>query len=407
MHAQAQKVRSFRQLTPGSLDASRPIVTLFSGGLDSSYLLLRLRDAGFRNVHALSVDLGEDETTEDKQFIAKKLGVDLHIIDGRQTFAREFVGPAIASQAVYLDTHPVSSTLSRPLIARYATELAGELGARTILHTANRSQNTLRRLNGALTLLGFSGQFGSPYELDPVDRSRKIAELGREGITHMSERVVSCDSNLWCREFESGTLDDPENHAVPEDMYLWTKRDAEREAEIVDITFRRGVLVEVNGVSHSLVSLIDELNLRVGAHGIGRYSGLEHLDNGEKVLELREMPAAHLLLRTFRHLESATLQAETIREKMRVEQIWVREALEGRWFGELRTAAQAFVDACSLRVSGTVRWRLHEGSAETRAIRVQDPLYLRNREEWESGLISLDSSYYDYAPTRAGVTRSA
>lgn len=377
------RIRSFQQLSTDVLPAHAPIVTLFSGGLDSSYLLHRLKSAGFRDIHALSVDLGEEETGAQKQRIADALGVRLHITDGRETFAGEFVRPAIISQAVYLGTHPVSSTLSRPLIARSAVELAERLGATAVLHTANRSQNTLRRLNGALELLGFDGAYGSPYDLEPVSRSSKAQELKEAGLAEMSERVVSGDSNLWCREFESGILDDPEQHAVPEQMFRWSVRRLESTEGGVEVRFEGGTPVAVDGVELPLVRIIEELNQRVGTFGLGRYSGLEHLDGGEKVLEIREMPAAWLLLRSYRLLESAVLLAETIREKMHLEQLWVREALEGRWFGELRSAVQSFMDACARPVTGSLRWTLTPGGAETRSIMADKPVYVRDREAWE------------------------
>ncbi|MGR8009325.1 argininosuccinate synthase-related protein [Streptomyces hypolithicus] len=394
---QGQIIRSFGQLTPGFLRKDQPIVTLFSGGLDSTYLLLRLKDSGFQNIHAVSVDLGEDESSSHKQHIADELGVRLHVVDGRQEFIEEFVRPAIKAQAVYLDTHPVSSTLSRPLIARLAVGLAEELGAVAILHTANRSQNTLRRLNGALALLGFSGRYGSPYDLDPVDRDQKIQELKSVGLDQMSERIVSGDSNLWCREFESGLLDDPEDHAVPEHMYQWSAKRSDASEETLEVHFREGVPVSLDGVEMPLIELIAELNARVGAYGIGRYSGLEHLDNGEKVLEIREMPAAWLLLRTYRHLETATLDSETMREKMHLEQLWVRESLEGRWFGQLHEAIQSFIDVCAVRVTGFVRWRLTPGVAETRSITADEPNYLRDREAWEKFSIHLETAPYQVA----------
>jgi argininosuccinate synthase len=389
-------IRSFQHLTDGTMDAGPPVVTLFSGGLDSSYLLQRLRAEGFR-VHALSVDLGEDESTDDKQRIADQLGVRLHVVDGRSSFAEEFVRPAIAAQAVYLDTHPVSSTLSRPLIARFAVELANELGASAVLHAANRSQNTLRRLNGSLSQLGFPGWYGSPYDLDPVDRSRKIHELKEDGLERLSERTVSGDSNLWCREFESGVLDDPENHAVAEHMYRWSAVCHRTPVDTVEVGFTAGVPTTVDGQELPLQEVIAVLNRRAGAFGIGRYTGLEHLADGRKVLEIREMPAASLLLRSYRQVESATLMAETVREKMHLEQLWVREALEGRWFGELRGAVQSFVDACARQVTGSVTWGLRPGAAETRAVRADRPTYIRDREEWERESIRTESAAYTEA----------
>lgn len=380
---QAQLIRCFRDITE-TCDPARPMVTLFSGGLDSTYLLYRLRRAGVENVHAVSVDLGDEETVEHKQRIAAALGVRLHVIDGRQLFAEEYVRPAIAAHSVYQDTHPVSSSLSRPLIAKLAMGLAHELDAGVLLHSANRSQNTLRRLNGALRLLGFDGRYGSPYHHDSIPRRQKLRALAELALEASVARPVSCDSNLWCREFESGIVDDPEDHDVPERLYTWTRPGGVGAVESIEVGFKAGCPVSLDGTELPLTALVTQLNQRVGAHGIGRFSGLEHLAGGEKVLEIREMPAAWLLLRSRRHLEAAVLEPETIREKMHQEHLWVREALEGRWFGELRRACQSFIDACVTPVTGTVRWQLRAGTAQTRSIVAAHPAYLRDRDRWES-----------------------
>ena len=380
-------VRSFRDLARGAIDLQRPVVTLFSGGLDSSYLLHRLREANAADVHAVSVGVGGDEDAAQMRPIAEALGARLHVIDRRDAFVDEFVRPAIAAHAVYLDTHPISSSLSRPLMARTALEVARRLDAPVILHTANRSQNTLRRLNGTLAGLGFDGWFGSPFDLEPVDREQKIKELRAVGLDQMAERTASGDSNLWCREFESGILDDPENHRIPEEYYRWT---APRtvEPEDLEIAFRAGVPVAVNGEELALAELIERLNWTAGAHGLGRYTGLEHLPSGVKVLEVREMPAAKILLASRRHLETAVLHAETLREKLHLEQVWVREVLEGRWLGDLRLAAQAFIAETGGPVTGSVRWRLAGARTSTSAIVASDARYVRSREAWEQTSIS-------------------
>ncbi|MFJ5535301.1 argininosuccinate synthase-related protein [Streptomyces sp. NPDC093261] len=385
-------IRSFREIATGGTDITAPLVTMFSGGLDSTYLLYRLKEMGASDVHALTVDLGEGESHEAKQEICHRLGVKLHVQAGTRQFVDEFVRPAVCAQAVYLGTHPISSSLSRPLIARLAVNLAQELGGETVLHTANRSQNTLRRLNGALELLGYRGRYGSPYDLEPVDRSRKIEELTAAGLPLMSERTISSDSNLWCREFECGALDDPENFSVPEHLYRWTRAGGAPAEETVEVGFLGGVPTSVDGIPLALPEMIGTLNTRVGRHGLGRYSGLEHLADGVKVLEAREMPAAWLLLRSYRQLESAVLRFETIREKTHLEQLWVREAVEGRWYGELRRCAQAFIDTCAVEVTGSVRWRLGTGRADVESITARHPLYLRDRDRWEQASVARELS---------------
>ncbi|WP_307789430.1 asparagine synthase-related protein [Mycolicibacterium baixiangningiae] len=84
----SHRFRSFDEIDQ-HLDRNRPVVTLFSGGLDSTYLLLRLRDMGFAEVHALSVDIGELETQEEEQRIAVGLGATLHVSHQQESFAAD------------------------------------------------------------------------------------------------------------------------------------------------------------------------------------------------------------------------------------------------------------------------------------------------------------------------------
>ena len=131
-----------------------------------------------------------------------------------------------------------------------------------------------------------------------------------------------------------------------------------------------------------MVELIARLNEHVGAYGIGRYCGLEHLDDGEKVLEVREAPAAHLLMNAYRHLEMATLDPELLREKLSLEQIWVREAIEG---GGLPTCGKPLttITPHTSAVTGVVKYVLRDGAADVCAIRAARPRYLTDRDSWE------------------------
>jgi argininosuccinate synthase len=311
-------------------------------------------------------------------------GAELRVVDCRDEFAEEFVLPAIRAHAVYLDVHPISASLSRPLMARRAMREAAGLGAGVVLHTANRSQNSLRRLNGALAQLGFDGAYGSPYEHSIIAREDKLAQLVPFGIDpQLARRSHSGDSNLWCREFESGTLDDPEEFFVPEALYRWTLADAAAQPRRLEIRFEAGVPVAADGETMPLAALIRALNGTVGRFGLGRYTGLEHLDDGEKVLETREMPAAFALLYAYRQLETACVAAETIRAKMAMEQIWVREAVEGRWFAELRAAAQSFIAEIASCVTGTVTFVVTPHGLDVVSVRAARPRYIRDRDAWE------------------------
>jgi argininosuccinate synthase len=359
------------------------VLTLFSGGLDSTYLLHLLSKQLCKEVTALTVDLGDGVDHVEIQNLAEQFGARSMILDKRQEFAEQFVAPAIAAHASYLGVHPISSSLSRPFIVNQAVQLAKELNCDVILHTANQSQNSLRRLNGALKQLGFKGYYGTPYEFSALTREEKASELRDCGIDAFKTRNYSGDSNLWCREFESGLLDDPENFHTPEAMYRWSASKPTAKATQISISFKKGIPSSVNDQEMDVLELIEYLNREAGIYGIGRFSGLEHLVGGEKVLEVREMPAAHILLHAYRQLETACVEAEPIREKMSLEQIWIREAIEGRWYGTLREATQQFISSIAQNVTGTVTYHLDWRTLEVNSIRADEPLYIRDRDGWE------------------------
>jgi argininosuccinate synthase len=384
------KLRSF-----GDLDilarSTRKVITLFSGGLDSSYLLMELAQRGFQ-VTALAVDLGDGAELADLKLVTDHFGAELLRVDARQAFVADAVLPAIRAQARYLGTYPISSSLSRPVLAKVAVEQAQRLGCNLILHTANQSQNSLRRLNGSISQLGFEGWYGSPYEFGALPRETKIRLLAAAGLPNFRARGVSIDANLWCREFESGALDNPEAFWVPESLFVWTSpRSAKPASPSLSLQFEAGVPVGMNGQRMAPAALIADLNRRAGAYGVGRYSGLEHLEQGEKVLEVREAPAATVLMQAYRHLETATLDAELIRAKLAQEQVWVREAIEGRWYGGLRQATDAFIGSTAQAVTGSVHFRLRPGAADLCGIRADRPLYLTDRDTWERDVAQLRS----------------
>lgn len=398
-----RRIRSFGDLD-AMQDRVRHVLTLFSGGLDSSYVLKELAQRQLR-VTALAVDVGEGSRVQDLREIADFFGAELRIVDARELFAREAVLPAIRAQAKYLGIYPVSSSLSRPILAQVAVRVAGELGCDAIVHTANPSQNSLRRLNGAIAQLGYPNCYGTPYERSVLSREDKIEVLRRLGLERFQARGISGDANLWCREFESGSIDNPEGFWVPPSLFEWT-RAPERPLppREIEISFRAGVPVAVDQRPLDLLPLIAELNRSVGAYGIGRYSGLEHLEGGEKVLEVREAPAAGMLMDAYRQIETAVHDAELLREKLALEQLWTREAVEGRWFAPLRECAEAFISRSAEKVSGSVRYGLRQGAMDLCAIQADRPLYLSDRDAWEQA--RLDDSFAPPPqrprPTRAG-----
>ncbi|XHY22461.1 Argininosuccinate synthase [Vibrio sp. NH-UV-68] len=386
-----KKIRSIEDIQAIS-PAVNHVLTLFSGGLDSSYLLEVLKEIDAK-VTALVVDLGDGIDRENLELITNHYGVDLQIIDAQQEFVEHSIVSAIQAQALYLGDYPVSSSLSRPIIISKAIEVAQQLQCDAIIHTANQSQNSLRRLNGAIEASGYQGYFGSPYEYSALSREDKANALFHSGLVGFKSRSVSGDANLWCREFESGVLDDPEGFTLSESLFSWSQWQPQQQLDKhqIKIGFRKGYPVTINDLPINLREMIAFINNHVGAYEIGRYIGFDHLDDDEKVLEVREAPAALILMKAYKLLETATLPTDVLKAKAMQNEMWTQEAVEGRWGSTLQCASYAFIAHTAESISGSVLFKLSRGNALATAIVADKAKYLRDRDRWEVDTAKLRS----------------
>ncbi|KAM0295354.1 hypothetical protein ACHAPM_010718 [Fusarium culmorum] len=383
LREESSRIESFDHIADRFENRDAPVVTMFSGGLDSTYLLMRLHHLGFTNIHAVAVDVGEPMDKEELTKNAAHFGASFRCLDGRERFVKEGVMPAIRAHAKYMGMYPVSSSLSRPVIARLVTDYAKSLDANLLLHTANLSQNSLPRLNNSIKRYAFSGHFGSPYVHSAISREDKAKELSAVGLTFLSDRKLSGDENLWCREFESGPLDDPENFTIPEAAYQWTQRNMDCSPQKLMLSFRDGNLVSINSNKLPLIEAIALLNVEVGKFGHGRFVGLEPIRTDAKVLEVREAPAAAIIMDALRHLEVATLESKALDLKQDLEQKWVREAIAGRWGSTCHIMCDAALASSLVGVSGSVTYNINHTHYLPCSIIAQNPRYIRDRDQWE------------------------
>ena len=276
-----------------------------------------------------------------------------------------------------------------------AVEIAAQKKRNIILHCATNSQNSLRRFNGAMQKLAFHGIFGSPFELSPIPREEKIKYLCENEVQAMNQRKFSVDVNFWCREFESGKLDNVSQLEIPEQLFLLTKKQSYLDEQLLEIAFEKGVPVSINSNPYNFVELVSLLNTLVGSYGIGRYTSLEEISSGYKFPEVREMPAATVLIDAVRHLESAIFTSETLRTKLFIEQLWVREAVEGNWYSELKDASEQFILTLAKKLTGKIKYKLTSDRFQLISLFVDKPLYGKDRDQHEQDLLQLNIDKYD------------
>jgi argininosuccinate synthase len=344
---------------------AKKVVLAYSGGLDTSVAIRWLKDQGWE-VIAFTVDLGEKKDLAAIQARALKIGAAAaYVADGRKPFLELFVWPSLQAGAVYEKQYPLATALGRPLIAAMMVEVARREGAGAIAHGCTGKGNDQVRFDVATAALAPDLQVVAPVREWGMNRDDEIEYAAQHGIEVPAtvRSPYSTDENLWGRSIEAGVLEDPWAEP-PSDVYGWTRdpRDCADEPTYLEIGFKHGLPVALEGKPVEPLELVTALNRIGGANGVGRIDHLENRLIGIKSREVYEAPAAVLLLQAHQALEDITLPKDVARFKDTVAQQWAQMVYDGLWFSPLRDALYAFVVETQRHVTGDVRLKLFKGS---------------------------------------------
>ncbi|HET9410534.1 MAG TPA: argininosuccinate synthase [Candidatus Dormibacteraeota bacterium] len=357
---------------------SKKVVLAYSGGLDTSVAIRWLKDQGW-DVVAFTVDLGEKKDLDAIQARALKTGASAaYVADGREPFLQLFVWPSLQAGAVYEKEYPLATALGRPLIAAMLVQVARREGASAIAHGCTGKGNDQVRFDVATAALAPELQVVAPVREWGMNRDDEIEYAAKHGIEVPAtvRSPYSTDENLWGRSIEAGVLEDPWAEP-PADVYSWTQdpRRCPDEPAYVEVGFKHGVPVALDGRPMPPVDLVGALNRIGGENGVGRIDHLENRLIGIKSREIYEAPAAVLLLQAHQALEDITLPKEVARFKDLVSQQWAQMVYDGLWFSPLRDALYAFVAETQEHVTGDVRLKLFKGSSSVVGRKSPSQLY--------------------------------
>jgi argininosuccinate synthase len=345
------------------------LVLAYSGGLDTSVAIKWLAEKYDVDVVAVAVDVGEEKNYEEIREKALKIGaVSAYVIDAKEEFARDFVLPALKANALYEGRYPLSAALSRPLIAKKVVEIARQEEAKMVAHGSTGKGNDQVRFEVSFMALAPDLKIVAPVREWGLSREEEIEYARLRGIPVpvKKEKPYSIDVNLWGRSIECGPIENPEAEP-PEDAFLWTVSplEAPDEPEYIEIEFKEGEPIALNGEELSLSSLISKLNEIGGRHSVGRIDMVENRLVGIKSREVYEAPAATILITAHKDLEALTLSRELLHFKQNyIDTKFAELVYYGLWFSHLRECLEAFINEAEKFVSGKVRLKLFKGSCQ-------------------------------------------
>ena len=356
------------------------LILAYSGGLDTSVAIAWLKKD--YDVIAVCLDVGEGKDLEFIHDKALSIGaVESHVLDVKDEFAEEYVLPAHQAHAYYEQKYPLVSALSRPLISKKLVEMAHKTGATAIAHGCTGKGNDQVRFEVAISALDPALKVVAPVREWKWAREEEIKFAIEHGVPVPAnlDSPYSVDQNLWGRANECGVLENPWNEA-PEDAFGITVavEDAPDTPEYVDIEFKEGKPVAINGQEMKLAALIQKLNVMAGAHGVGRIDHVENRLVGIKSREIYECPGAVTLLAAHKEIEDLTLVREVSHFKPIMENELSNLIYNALWFSPATKAIMAYIKETQKVVNGTAKVKLYKGSARVVARKSPNSLYDEN-----------------------------
>lgn len=341
------------------------------------------------DVVTFTADLGQGEDIEAIRRKALTTGaVDAVAVDAKNLFVDHFVFPALMAGALYEGKYPLATALGRPLIAKLMVDAAREHGAKAVAHGCTGKGNDQVRFDVTFHTLAPDLKIIAPVREWSMTRPAAIAYAAKHNIPVEAkpESPYSIDQNLFGRSCEAGVLEDPWDEPPPE-AYAWTvdPSKAPNEPLYVEVEFKHGVPVALDGSAMDAVRLIERLNELGGQHGVGRIDHVENRLVGIKSRELYEAPAAVILHDGHRELETLCLSKQASRFKTIVAQEYADLIYNGLWFSAFHQDLFAFVASNQRFVSGTTRIKLFKGKSTVVGRKSDHSLYSKKLATYDEG----------------------
>ncbi|MEK9930847.1 MAG: argininosuccinate synthase [Rhodospirillaceae bacterium] len=360
----------------------KKVVLAYSGGLDTSVILRWLQEEYGCEVVTFTADLGQGEEVEPARVKAQAAGVkDIYIEDLREEFVRDYVFPMFRANALYEGVYLLGTSIARPLIAKRQIEIAKETGADAVSHGATGKGNDQVRFELGYYALNPDIKVIAPWREWDLNGRKELLEYARSHQISIprdkeDEPPYSTDANLLHISYEGRALEDP---WIAPDEAMFTRsvspEAAPDEPQTIEIEFRSGDPVAIDGEVLSPASLLMKLNKLGGANGIGRLDLVENRYVGMKSRGVYETPGGTILSIARRGVESITLDRGAAHLKDELMPRYAELIYNGFWFSPEREMIQSAIDQSQKNVNGTVRVKLFKGAATVIGRRSPDSLY--------------------------------
>jgi len=369
----------------------KKVVLAYSGGLDTTVIIPWLKENYNYDIIAVCVDVGQGMETEGLKERALNSGaINYYQLDVTDEFLSDYAFEMLKAGAKYEHRYLLGTSIARPLIAKCLVDVAKKEGATAICHGATGKGNDQVRFELTIKALAPEMEIIAPWRIwDMQSREDEIQYLVDRNIEvpMKKEDSYSRDRNIWHLSHEGLELEDPAlepNYnrllqlSVPPEL-------APDAASYVEIEFKQGIPIALNGKLCTATELMHELNDIAGKNGIGIIDIVENRLVGMKSRGVYETPAGTVLYEAHEHLEHLCLDKQTYHYKMQIADKFAELVYNGEWFSPLRKALSTFVDETQKVVTGKVRLKLYKGNMIVAGVESPYSLYSESLASFTTG----------------------
>lgn len=339
---------------------NKKIVLAFSGGLDTSFCVIYLKEALGYEVHAVVVNTGGFSPAELATIEAKayELGVASHTtIDETQAYYNDCVKYLIFGNVLKNATYPLSVSAERVCQATAIANYAKKIGATAVAHGSTGAGNDQVRFDMIFNILIPNITIITPIRDLKLSREEEIAYLAKHGVAINAEKAkYSINKGLWGTSV-GGKETLTSNLYLPEEA--WPTPVSKTTPMVVELGFEQGEPIALNGVSMSPTEVIQQLQDLAQPFGIGR-----DIHVGDTIIGIKgrvgfEAAAPLILVKAHHALEKHTLTKWQLNWKEQLGSFYGNYLHEGQFHDPVMRDLEAFLASTQQTVNGKVWIELH------------------------------------------------
>ena len=360
---------------PGEGSRVGPVVVAFSGGLDTSYTVMRLANEGYE-VHAACANTGgfSAEQLKNNEENAYRLGAKKYVtLDVTQEYYEKSLKYMIFGNVLRNNCYPISVSSERIFQAIAIARYAKEIGASAIAHGSTGAGNDQIRFDMTFLVMAPGVKIITLTRDEKLSRQEEVDYLNAHGFdADFAKLKYSYNVGIWGTSICGGELLDSAQ-GLPEEAYL--KHVTRQDESLLKITFEKGEIVAVDGEPFTdKVAAIQKIEERGAAYAIGRDCNVGDTIIGIKGRVGFEAAAPKLIIEAHRMLEKYTLSKWQQYWKDQVANWYGMFLHESQYLEPVMPDIEAMLTSSQRNVNGTAILKLRPLGFETVGVDSPDDL---------------------------------